>query len=94
MVFQEYAKAVEILWLAYFANLTSIAAIRRANFALESDAKITDGILKAAVLQADANNKNLDKTGAKNTFLYRLICGKLYPNLQFDICSIKENMHL
>lgn len=62
---------MEILRLAYFPDVTTIDAIRRGNIALMSDLSFSDGILKAAVLQADANNKNPDKTGAKNTFLYR-----------------------
>ena len=62
---------MEKLRLAYFSNTTTIDAIRRANIALMSDLMFSDGILKAAVLQANANNKNVDKNGAKNTFLYR-----------------------
>ena len=72
MVFQEYAKAVEKLRLAYFPNTTTVDAVRHGNVALMSDLMFSDGILKAAVLQANANNKN----GAKKTFLYRLIVKK------------------
>lgn len=72
-VFQEYAKAVEKLRLAYFTDTNSIDAIRRGNVALMSDLEFSDGILKATVLQAkaNANNKNTNEGDSKNTFLYR-----------------------
>lgn len=69
--FQEYAVAVEKLRLAYLPDETEIDAIRRGNIALMSDLAFSDGILKAAVLQANSNNKKADKNGQKNTFLYR-----------------------
>lgn len=64
-VFQEYAKVVEKLRLAYFSNATTPETVNRANLALMSDLALTDGILRAVALQANANN------GQKNTFLYR-----------------------
>lgn len=73
MIFQEYANAVEKLRLAYFPDTANIDAIKYGNIALMSDFEFSDGILKAAALQADANSKNVDKNkGPKNTFLYRL----------------------
>lgn len=59
---------MEKLRIAYFSDRSSIDAIRRSNIALKSDLYLSDGILKAVALQANANNKN----GTKNTFLYRL----------------------
>lgn len=56
---------MEKLRLAYFSNATTADAINRANLALMSDLEITDGVLKAMALQANANS------GQKNTFLFR-----------------------
>lgn len=65
---------MEKLRIAYFSDKTSIDTIKRANLALMSDLAIIDSMLKAVALQANANNKNTDKIGSKNTFLYRFKC--------------------
>lgn len=56
---------------AYFPDTANFDAIRRSNIALMSDMSLNNGILKAVVLQANANNRFMNATSPKNTFLYK-----------------------
>lgn len=69
--FQAYARAVELLRKAYFPNTNNVDAIRRGNIALWSDLSFIEGTVKAAGLQANANNKSPNVNKRKNTFLMR-----------------------
>lgn len=69
--YQEFKYALKKLRAAYFTNTTNLDAIRRANSAFLSDLWVTDSVMKAAVLQAEANTRNSDKSQHKNTFLFR-----------------------
>lgn len=63
---------MELLRKAYYSNVTTnVSEIQRRNIALLSDASFVDGILKATVLQTNANNRGSDKSQHKNTFLFR-----------------------
>lgn len=69
--FQAYARAAELLRKSYFPDTSSVDAIRRGNIALWSDLSFIEGTVKAAGLQANANNKNPNVNERKNTFLMR-----------------------
>lgn len=62
---------MEILRNAYFSDTSSVDAIQRSNIALWSYAGFIYGTIKAAVFQANANNKGQNPSEHKNTFLYR-----------------------
>ena len=62
---------MRLLQKAYFSNTTSTDAIRRSNIALWSDIGFAYGIVKAASLQANANNRGQNPNQRKNTFLFR-----------------------
>lgn len=63
---------MEKLRAAYYTNTTSVEAIKSANIALMSDLWIADSVLKAAVLQTEANTRSTNQSQHKNTFLFRL----------------------
>lgn len=62
---------MELLRRAYFANTSSIDAIRRGNIGLWSAEGIIYGLIKTAVLQTNANNRGIDPYKHKNTYLLR-----------------------
>lgn len=63
---------MELLTKAYYPNTTAnVNETQRRNIALLSDATFVDGILKAVILQTNANNRDCDKSKHKNTFLFR-----------------------
>lgn len=70
-LFQEYKQSLEILSKAYYPNITNTSAVESGNIDLMSDIMFGDSILKAVILQANANNKGVDKGGQKKTFLLR-----------------------
>lgn len=55
----------------YYANATNLDAIRSDNIALLSDLHLTYSVIKSIALQADANNRGMNKSQHRNTFLYR-----------------------
>lgn len=70
--FHTYKQAVDVLRDAYFSDVTNVTAVGNANIALMSDLAFSDSMIKAAVLQAEANtNRTLQKSQQKNTFLLR-----------------------
>lgn len=71
-MFQAFKYGIEKLRAVYYANATTVDAIRRANINLISDAWNNDSILKAVVLHTRANTHHPDLRQHKNTFLFRL----------------------
>lgn len=69
--FKEYAEAMELLRIGYYPNAADGNETQRRNIALLSDLNFVYGILKAAILQTDANNRGSDQSQHKNTFLFR-----------------------
>lgn len=62
---------MEKLREAYFPDSSDKKAIRDQNLALMSDLVFCDSILKAVVLQTNANRKITHQNQHKNTFLFR-----------------------
>lgn len=63
---------MEKLRAVYFTDTTTNAhAIERENIDIMSDMIFNDGVLKAVVLQAKANNDGVDKSAHRGTFLFR-----------------------
>lgn len=71
-IFQVYKYALGKLREAYYLNVTTVDEIRSANIALVSDAYVSDSVLKACVLQANANTHGKDRRQHKKTFIFRL----------------------
>lgn len=70
---QEYKQAIIKLRQAFYLNATNADEIKRRNIALTSYMGFVDGILKAAILQTNANNQGNDPSQHKNTFLIRCV---------------------
>lgn len=73
---QEYKQSLEILSTAYYPDITNTSAVEIGNINLMSDIMFDDSILRAVILQANANNKGVDEGSQKETFFFRyeLLC--------------------
>lgn len=73
LLFQVYKEAIAKLRTAFYLNVTNADEIKRRNIALISNLGFIDGILKSTIYQTMANNKGIDKSQHRNTFLMRYI---------------------
>lgn len=71
MWFQEFKQVMDLLNEVYFTNATTFDAVVRQNIAYLSDVIVRDDVLKSVAHQANVNNRNVDKSKRKNTFLFR-----------------------
>lgn len=69
--FKEYGEAMELLRIAYYPASADANETQRQNIALLSDANFVYGVIKAVVLQTDANNRGSDNSQHRNTHLFR-----------------------
>lgn len=60
---------MRLLRKAYFQSIDATEDVPHRNIAFISDMGLVDGILKAVLYQANANNRKIG--GTKNTFLFR-----------------------
>lgn len=68
---------MEKLREVYYPDPTNVRAIESENIDILSDMIFNDGVLKAVVLQAKANNGGIDESAHRGTFLFRLSFGSI-----------------
>lgn len=62
---------MELLRIAYYPDAADVNETQRRNIALLSDANFVYGVIKAVILQTEANNRGSDNSQHKNTHLFR-----------------------